>query len=187
MGAQLPWLGGRGSPAGTGWHLGCGRSPSFQLGSDPQVSANLDFRKRRRDPRPLRLQSRLGCAPVRNFGLKSQGAQWMGWDLHGSNADAQLQTQQILLGTGAESLKRHRGGGGGGMNRPTGSSPSSTQEQVPFPKESTGPFGERQGCTDYDPQTQMRTQEKQSNPPENPEGGARRGSGEGKHCIIGSP
>lgn len=40
------------------------------------VSANLDFRK---DPRPLRLRTRLGCAPLRNFGSKSQGAQWDVW------------------------------------------------------------------------------------------------------------
>lgn len=115
-----------------------------------------------------------GLCPCKELWFEESRCPVDGWDPHGSNADAQLQTQQILLGTGAESLKRHRGGGGGGMNRPTGSSPSSTREQAPFHKESTGPLGERQAPADYDPQTQMGAQEKQSNPPENPEGGARR-------------
>lgn len=36
---------------------------SFQLASHPMVSVNLDFRKHHRDPRSLRLWTRLGGAP----------------------------------------------------------------------------------------------------------------------------
>ena len=65
------WVGGKGpgqGPAGT-WVVG---GAPFRLASDFMVSANLDFRKHHRNPRPLRLQTRLGCAPKRNFGSKSR-------------------------------------------------------------------------------------------------------------------
>lgn len=65
------WVGGKGpgwGPAGT-WVVG---GAPFRLASDFMVSTNLDFGKRHGDPRPLRLQTRLGCAPKRNFGSKSR-------------------------------------------------------------------------------------------------------------------
>lgn len=82
LGAQLLGLGGREDPrqglAGTwvvggappsGWFQTSRSLPTWTSGSTTGV------------PRTLRLQSRLGCAPIRNFGLKSQGAQWnaYGW------------------------------------------------------------------------------------------------------------
>ena len=110
LGTRPPWLGGReGSQVGTGWHLGCGRSPLSGWPQTPWSLAKLDFRKCHRDPRPLRLRTRLGCAPLRNFGSKSQGAQWDAWVGRapmGPDADTQLQIQQILLCTAVEPLKQ---------------------------------------------------------------------------------
>lgn len=73
--AHPGWAGG-GAPRGDRLAPGLWEEASFRPVSDPMVSANLDVRKRHRDPRPLRLRTRLGCAPLRNFGSKSQGAQW---------------------------------------------------------------------------------------------------------------
>lgn len=44
------------------------------------VCADWDFRVRHGNPRPLRLWTRLGCAPLRNFGSMSQDAQWDAWE-----------------------------------------------------------------------------------------------------------
>lgn len=66
------WEGG--SQAGTGWHLVWGRSSSFWLVSDPKVSTNLDFRKHHRGPQAPEVAVKAGLYPIRNFGLKSQGA-----------------------------------------------------------------------------------------------------------------
>lgn len=73
------WEGGKGprrGPAGT-WVVG--GAPPSGWSQTRRVSANLDFRKRHRDPRHLRLRTRLGYAPLRNFGSKSQGAWWDAW------------------------------------------------------------------------------------------------------------
>lgn len=69
------WAGGR-APGGDRLAPGLWEEASFRLAADPAVSADLDFGRRHRDPRPLRLRTRLGCAPLRNFGSKSQGARW---------------------------------------------------------------------------------------------------------------
>lgn len=74
---------------------GLWEEPPFRLASDSMVSANLDFRKSHRDPRPLRSRTRLGCAPKRNFGSKSRRClvgHVGGEALVGPDADTQLQT-----------------------------------------------------------------------------------------------
>lgn len=76
LGTRPPWRGGVRAPGGDRLAPGLWEEASFRLVSDPTVSADLDIRKRHRDPRPLRLRTRLGCAPLRNFGSKSQGTRW---------------------------------------------------------------------------------------------------------------
>lgn len=90
-------VGGKGperGPAGT-WVV-AGPPPHFRMASGPSVSATLDFRKCHRDAGPLRLRTRLGCAPLRNFGSKSRGARrwdaWVGKDPWDPDADTQLPT-----------------------------------------------------------------------------------------------
>lgn len=112
------WVGG--SQTGIGWHLGGGRSSSFWLVSNLRVSANLDSRKHHRGPQAPQVAVKAGLCPYKELWFEESrcpvGRVGMGRTLIGPDADAQLQTQQVVLCAGVESLKQHQGGGGGGMN-----------------------------------------------------------------------
>lgn len=121
LGSPATWAGREGgSQARIGRHLGCGRSSSFWLVSDLKVSANLDFRKHHRGPQDPEVAVKAGLCPYKELWFEESRCPveriWMGRTLKGPDADAQLQTQQIVLCTGVGSLKQHHGGGGRGMN-----------------------------------------------------------------------